>query len=272
MLQVAIQYLKLTAKNALTSDGWPNGKENCVNLSANVISTKVNASQRKCAQVNASARKPWPNGDASGRKFYKVYNNRVRVLMRALFIWFLNYSLIFLKPSVLKIAFFCRSEDKYSSGFACLNISSIFVILNHSYDYRPNWTPPSPITIIKHTLWLQYCSLSSLKWKVAIFQVFLYMQLFLELILGKHNYRDFDFSSLTPLLAGLSTKCGGNIREAFFALSGKQLHGETAHKITFHIRVVVEEIISCCFYPISNKNAMKLDEILHKSYTARLDC
>ena len=36
---------------ALTWDGWPNGEKTCVDLRANLISTKVSASQRKCTQV-----------------------------------------------------------------------------------------------------------------------------------------------------------------------------------------------------------------------------
>ena len=50
--------------------GWPNGEKfNCVDLGANLNSTKVNASHRKSTQVNASAAKTWPNGVASGPKF-----------------------------------------------------------------------------------------------------------------------------------------------------------------------------------------------------------
>ena len=43
-------------QRALTWVGWPNGKKTCVDLLANLISTKVSqviASQRKCTQALA---------------------------------------------------------------------------------------------------------------------------------------------------------------------------------------------------------------------------
>ena len=49
----------------------------CVDLRAKLISTKVSASHRKSSQVNASARKPWPNEVASWPKSSTCVNLRL---------------------------------------------------------------------------------------------------------------------------------------------------------------------------------------------------
>ena len=61
---------------ALTWVGWPNGEKLACKFD-------LDQSERKSSQVNASAHKPWSNGDASRPKSSTCANLRLR-LARAL--------------------------------------------------------------------------------------------------------------------------------------------------------------------------------------------
>ena len=63
---------------ALTWVGWPNGEKLALTCKFD-----LDQNERKSSQVNASARKPWPNGVASRPKFSTCVYLRVR-LARAL--------------------------------------------------------------------------------------------------------------------------------------------------------------------------------------------